>query len=127
MAANKRVGGPDDSELSPLRDTLSHLRLHELLVGVQDRVEQIVEGRDRLEGLLAAMLVVNSGLELDVTLRSIVQTATSLVDAQYGALEVYDHDRRMLEFVYEGIDEETFRRIGRLPEGRGVVGLLVDD
>ncbi|MGH3560602.1 MAG: GAF domain-containing protein, partial [Mycobacterium sp.] len=127
MAANKRVGGPDDSELSPLRDTLSHLRLRELLVGVQERVEQIVEGRDRLEGLLAAMLVVNSGLELDVTLRSIVQTATSLVDAQYGALEVYDHDRRMLEFVYEGIDEETFRRIGRLPEGRGVVGLLVDD
>ncbi|MEO9018111.1 MAG: GAF domain-containing sensor histidine kinase [Mycobacterium sp.] len=101
--------------------------MRELLVGVQDRVEQIVEGRDRLDGLLAAMLVVTSGLELDATLRSIVQTATNLVDAKYGALEVHDHDRRMLEFVYEGIDEETFRRIGRLPEGLGVVGLLNDD
>ncbi|HEX7321483.1 MAG TPA: GAF domain-containing protein, partial [Mycobacterium sp.] len=128
MAANKHVGEPDqDGDLSPLRDTLSGLRLRELLVGVQDRVEQIVEGRDRLDGLLAAMLVVTSGLELDATLRSIVRTATSLVDAQYGALEVHDHDHRMLEFVYEGIDEETYRRIGRIPEGRGVVGLLIEE
>lgn len=110
-----------------LRDNLSQLRLRELLVGVQDRVEQIVEGRDRLDGLLAAMLVVTSGLELDATLRSIVQSATNLVDAKYGALEVHDADRRMLEFVYEGIDDETFRRIGRLPEGLGVVGLLIED
>lgn len=112
---------------NPLRDSLSQLQLRELLAGVQDRVEQIVEGRDRLDGLLAAMLVVTSGLELDATLRSIVQTATSLVDAKYGALEVHDTDRRMLEFVYEGIDDETFRRIGRLPEGNGVVGLLIED
>ena len=128
MTANKHVGdSTGDEGLSPLRDTLSGLRLRELLVGVQDRVEQIVEGRDRLDGLLAAMLVVTSGLELESTLRSIVQRAISLVDAEYGALEVHDHDRRMLEFVYEGIDEETFRRIGRLPEGRGVVGLLIDE
>lgn len=79
-------------------------------------MEQIVEGRDRLDGLLAAMLVVTSGLELDATLRSIVQTATNLVDAKYGALEVHDNDRRMLEFVHEGIDDDTFARIGRLPE-----------
>ncbi|HET9874421.1 MAG TPA: GAF domain-containing sensor histidine kinase [Mycobacterium sp.] len=124
MGNNKHVG---DDDPNPLRDTLSQLRLRELLVGVQDRVEQIVEGRDRLDGLLEAMLVVTSGLELDATLRSIVATATSLVDAQYGALEVHDQDRRMLEFVYEGIDEETFRRIGRLPAGHGVVGLLIDD
>lgn len=122
MTDDGPADGPD-----PLRDTLSQLRLRELLVGVQDRVEQIVEGRDRLEGLLAAMLVVTSGLELDATLRSIVQTATNLVDAKYGALEVHDNDRRMLEFVHEGIDDDTFARIGRLPEGLGVVGLLIED
>ncbi|OHV06058.1 GAF domain-containing sensor histidine kinase [Mycobacterium talmoniae] len=121
MASN-----PSD-ELRALRDTLSQLRLHELLVGVQDRVEQIVEGRDRLDGLLEAMLVVTSGLELGATLRSIVHTATQLVDARYGALEVHDQAGRMLEFVYEGIDDDTYRRIGALPEGRGVVGLLIDD
>lgn len=112
---------------NPLHDKLSQLRLGELLAGVQDRVEQIVEGRDRLEGLLAAMLVVTSGLELDATLRTIVQTATNLVDAKYGALEVHDHNRRMLEFVHEGIDDETFALIGRLPQQVGVVGLLIDE
>lgn len=111
----------------PLRDTLSHLRLRELLVEVQDRVGQIVEGRDRLEGLMEAMLAVASGLDLDTTLRTIVHTATNLVDARYGALEVHDPGHRVVGFVQEGIDDETFRLIGQLPQGRGVVGLLIDD
>ncbi|MCV7325882.1 GAF domain-containing sensor histidine kinase [Mycobacterium intracellulare] len=110
-----------------LRRTLSQLRLSELLVEVQDRVTQIVEGRDRLDGLLEAMLVVTSGLELNATLRSIVRSATSLVDARYGALEVHGADNRVVHFVYEGVDEETVRRIGHLPEGRGVIGLLIDE
>ena len=42
-----------------LRDTLSQLRLRELLVEVQDRVHQIVKGRDRLDGLVEAMLAVS--------------------------------------------------------------------
>ena len=69
--------------MPPLRDTLSQLRLRELLMEVQDRVEQIVEGRDRLDGLVEAMLVVTSGLELDDTLRTIVHTAIELVDDRY--------------------------------------------
>ncbi|MGV0601809.1 histidine kinase, partial [Mycolicibacterium pulveris] len=54
--------------LAPLRETLSQLRLRELLIEVQDRIEQIVEGRDRMDGLVEAMLMVTSGLELDQTL-----------------------------------------------------------
>jgi len=111
----------------PLRDTLSQLRLRELLVEIQERVEQIVEGRDRLEGLVEAMLVVTSGLELDETLHTIVRTAIDLVDARYGALGVRGIDHELVEFVYEGIDEHTRARIGHLPEGRGVLGVLIDD
>jgi signal transduction histidine kinase len=116
-----------ESSVRPLRDTLSQLRLRELLSEVQDRVEQIVEGRDRLDGLLDAMLVVTSGLELDETLRTIVHTAIDLVDAQYGALGVRGHDHELVEFIYEGIDEAMRREIGHLPEGRGVLGVLIDD
>jgi len=94
---------------------------------VQDRVEQIVEGRDRLDGLLDAMLVVTSGLELDETLRTIVHTAIDLVDARYGALGVRGHDQELVEFIYEGIDEAMREQIGHLPEGRGVLGVLIDD
>ncbi len=110
-----------------MRDTLSQLRLRELLMEVQDRVEQIVEGRDRLDGLVEAMLVVTSGLELDETLKTIVHTAIDLVDAQYGALGVRGHDHELIEFIYEGIDEVAREKIGHLPEGRGVLGVLIDD
>lgn len=119
---------PDSSAgARPLRDTLSQLRLRELLTEVQDRVEQMIKGRDRLDGLVEAMLVITSGLELDDTLRTIVNTAIELVDARYGALGVRGHDGELVEFVYEGIDEATRELIGQLPEGRGVLGALVDD
>ncbi|HTY29119.1 MAG TPA: GAF domain-containing protein, partial [Mycobacterium sp.] len=117
----------DQKTASPLRDTLSQLRLRELLVEVQDRVEQIVKGRDRLDGLVEAMLVVTSGLELDVTLKTIVHTAIELVDAKYGALGVRGHTHELVEFIFEGIDAETRELIGPLPEGLGVLGHLIDE
>lgn len=121
--------GPEGNQNAapPLRDTLSQLRLRELLVEVQDRVEQIVKGRDRLDGLVEAMLVVTSGLELDVTLKTIVRTAIDLVDARYGALGVRGHAHELIEFIYEGIDAQTRELIGPLPEGRGVLGHLIDE
>ena len=111
----------------PLRDTLSQLRLRELLAEVQERITQIVEGRDRLDGLVEAMLVVTSDLDLDTTLRTIVHTAIELVDARYGALGVRGSGHDLLAFIYEGIDENERERIGHLPEGRGVLGVLIDD
>ena len=111
----------------PLRDTLSQLRLRELLAEVQERIALIVDGRDRLDGLVEAMLVVTSDLDLDTTLRTIVHTAIELVDARYGALGVRGSGHDLLAFIYEGIDEEERERIGHLPEGRGVLGVLIDD
>lgn len=116
-----------DDGVHALRSTLSQLRLRELLVEVQERVEQIIKGRDRLDGLVEAMLAVTAGLELDDTLRTIVHTAIELVDAGYGALGVRGHDHELVEFIYEGIDEATRDQIGHLPEGRGVLGVLIDD
>lgn len=110
-----------------MRETLSQLRLRELLLEVQDRIEQIVEGRDRLDGLIDAILAITSGLKLDATLRAIVHTAAELVNARYGALGVRGYDHRLVEFVYEGIDEETRHLIGSLPEGRGVLGALIEE
>ena len=44
--------------------------------------------RDRLDGLVEAMLAVTSGRRPDQTLRTMVHTAIELVDARYGALGV---------------------------------------
>ena len=95
---------------------------------VADRVSQIGTGRDRLDGLVQAMLVVNAGLDLDATLRTIVHTAINLADCRYGALGVRGIDNRdeIVEFITEGIDSETRDRIGPPPEGRGVLGVLIE-
>ncbi|KUI32603.1 GAF domain-containing sensor histidine kinase [Mycobacterium sp. GA-2829] len=120
--------GPDDqTSIRPIRETLSQLRLRELLTEVRDRVEEIVAGRDRLDGLVDAMLTVTSGLDLDATLRTIVHTAIELIDARYGALGVRGHGHELVEFIYEGIEEPTREAIGPLPQGRGVLGVLIDD
>jgi signal transduction histidine kinase len=119
--------GPEgDSGSRPLRD-LSELRLRELLSEVQVRVEQIIEERDRVDGLIEAMLTVTAGLDLDTTLRTIVHTAIELIDARYGALGVRGHDHELIEFIYEGIDETTRQQIGHLPQGGGVLGVLIDE
>lgn len=81
--------------------------------------------RDRENGLFAAVVSVAAGLELNSTLRRIVQAAADLVDASYGALGVIGPDDRISEFVHVGIDAWTAERIGDLPSGRGILGLLV--
>ncbi len=81
--------------------------------------------RDRENGLFAAVVSVAAGLELNSTLRRIVQAAADLVDASYGALGVIGPDDRISEFVHVGIDTWTAEQIGDLPSGRGILGLLV--
>lgn len=117
----------DDGHGASVRREASALRLTELLFEIQDRVDQIATSRDRLNGLIDAMLVVTSGLDLDATLRAIVHTAIKLVDAGYGALGVRGDGHQLTEFIYEGIDEDARALIGPLPEGHGVLGALVDD
>ncbi|WP_433560334.1 sensor histidine kinase [Nocardia sp. CA-151230] len=114
---------PSDAEHS-VRSTLSQLRLRELLTEVKDRVDQIIDARDRMDGLVEAMLSVTAGLDLDQTLRTIVRTAINLVDARYGALGVRGVDENLTQFVHEGIDDDTADAIGDLPAGRGVLGVL---
>ncbi|MDG3016747.1 GAF domain-containing protein [Speluncibacter jeojiensis] len=80
---------------------------------------------DRLRQLLEATLTVSSGLELDSTLRRIVETAAGLVDARYGALGVRGPTGDFSEFVYVGIDDETRAGMGRLPYGHGVLGEMM--
>ncbi|PRC60457.1 histidine kinase, partial [Mycobacterium sp. ITM-2017-0098] len=36
-------------------------------------------------------------------------------------------DHELVEFIYQGIDESLRAQIGHLPEGRGVLGVLIDD
>jgi signal transduction histidine kinase len=85
-------------------------------------------GPRSLRRLLDAVITVGSDLDLPAMLRRIVEAAVDLVDARYGALGVLDDSRtRLAQFITVGIDDETHRAIGHLPEGHGILGLLIED
>jgi signal transduction histidine kinase len=78
--------------------------------------------------LTAALRAAASGSQLEATLRDIVQTAVRHVGAGFGALGVLTADGRRLDrFVVVGMDDEDQERIGRLPGGHGILGLLVEE
>jgi signal transduction histidine kinase len=86
----------------------------------------MADARSTGSSLLDAVLAVTRDLELDTILERIVRAACELVDARYGALGVIDDEREGLAtFVHHGVDDETAAAIGRLPDGRGILGLLI--
>jgi two-component system, NarL family, sensor histidine kinase DevS len=81
----------------------------------------------RLQQLLDAMLSIGSDLSPSTVLQRIIDSACKLVDARYGALGVLDDHGQLGELVTVGVDESTHEAVGRLPEFRGILGLLVKD
>ena len=80
-----------------------------------------------LNGLLDAILAVASDLTLPVVLDRIVAGAAQLVDARYCALGVIAEHGGLAEFRHTGVDEATVAAIGHMPEGKGILGLLIRD
>jgi signal transduction histidine kinase len=114
----------DSQDSLPL---LPHLRLDDLLVELQSRLQTVLDTRDRTHALLEAVVAVGSHLELEVVLRQIAGAAVGLVSARYGALGVIGESGRLTEFVPVGLDESEIARIHHWPEGRGLLGKLITD
>ena len=85
------------------------------------------EESDRLRALLDAVVTIGSDLSLPDVLRRIVESACRLSGARYGALGVVGEERRLSQFITVGLTEAERARIGDLPSGRGVLGLLIED
>ena len=62
---------------------------------------------------------------VDDALQIIVDGVRPLVGAQYAALGIVDVDGRIEKFITSGMDDETRARIGALPEGHGLLGLII--
>jgi signal transduction histidine kinase len=108
-----------------LDSALPQLRLDDLLAELHSRLEAIIATRDRMRGLLEAVIAIGSGLELETMLRRIVEAAVGLVDARYGALGVIGDDQRLSEFIPVGLEPDEIAGIHHWPQGEGILGLLV--
>lgn len=83
---------------------------------------------ERQNALLDAVVALSGDLSLDNVLQRIVDSASELVDARYGFLGVLDgrSDRRLGTFAVHGLDAAHREMIGRLPQGLGLLGLVID-
>ena len=106
---------------------LPQLKLDDLLAELQTRLAAVVDTRDRVQALLEAVVSIESDLELESVLRRIVEAATRLADARYGALGVIGEGARLARFITVGVTEEEIEAIGCWPTGQGILGLLIED
>ena len=82
-----------------------------------------IKDPERLHALIDAILLIEADANLTTLLKSIVESATSLVGARYGALGVLASDGTSLaSFITHGIDDRQRAQIGELPRGAGVLG-----
>jgi signal transduction histidine kinase len=103
------------------------LELDELLDQLVERATEVRATQGRLRGLLRANQLIISDLGLQPVLLRIVEAARELVGARYAALGVLSPDGGLAEFVHSGMSPDDVRRIGHLPQGKGLLGALIDD
>lgn len=118
-----------DGEHAPAAQSLEAIDFDSLLREVLARVQGAVDEQDRLRHLLDAVVGVAADLSLEGVLTRIVSAASTLVAAKYVALGVLGDgpERRLRTFVHHGMDADLVARIGELPTGDGLLGLLLDD
>jgi GAF domain-containing protein len=118
MAADDSLAFPDGPRLE----------LDEALTALLAQAEKVRGTQGRLRALLVATQSVVEEIDLSTVLRRIVEAATTLVDAEYGALGVIAPERDALEeFIFVGLDEHQAAKIGHLPFGHGLLGALIAD
>ena len=64
---------------------------------------------------------------VDDVLQVIVDQVRPLVGAQYAALGIVDVRGRIERFITSGMDDATRNRIGPLPKGHGLLGLIINE
>jgi signal transduction histidine kinase len=85
-------------------------------------------GPRELRRLLTAVMSVAYESDVSTVLEHIVIAARDMVGARYAALGVLDPGRTYLaQFVTAGIDDDERARVGELPKGHGLLGVLITD
>ncbi|MGN6252326.1 MAG: GAF domain-containing sensor histidine kinase [Marmoricola sp.] len=86
----------------------------------------------RAAGLVEALVAVSSDLDLPSILDRLVEAACEVTGARYGVLGVVNERREdgaatLSRFVVHGLSAEEIEALGPLPQGHGLLGLLLED
>lgn len=80
--------------------------------------------RQAMQALNEAGMALSAELDSVAVLQKIVDLARSVARAKYAALGIFGPDGRVTQFITAGITLEQRARIGALPVGHGVLGVL---
>ncbi|HXH63464.1 MAG TPA: GAF domain-containing sensor histidine kinase, partial [Gemmatimonadales bacterium] len=82
--------------------------------------------RDRFERLLSAGIAIFSEHSLGTVLQRVVDSAREVIGARYAALGVLnDEGTELSDFVTSGMTLEQREKIGALPSGKGLLGVVI--
>ncbi|MGZ5366899.1 MAG: sensor histidine kinase [Aeromicrobium sp.] len=100
----------------------------DLLLGqLFERAHEVMETQERLGNLIRATNSVVSDLDLPTVLTRIAESAKQLVGARYAAMGVIGADGHLEQFIHVGMDDSIVEQIDHLPEGKGLLGALIQD
>ena len=89
---------------------------------------RLLEDPSKLRRVLEATRLVDGPHDLGDLLRHVITEACSLTGARYGALAVLSTTGEgFAQFITVGLTPDQEARIGPLPQGKGLLGLLVAD
>ncbi|MBI2773952.1 MAG: GAF domain-containing sensor histidine kinase [Chloroflexi bacterium] len=110
-------------------DRLSELQLRER--EQRERLGDLAEALERrgrqLQALNEAGISLAAELDTAAVLQKIVEAAREVAGARYAALGIFNENGEVVQFLTAGITREQRERIGLLPRGRGLLGLLQDE
>ena len=93
--------------------------------------EQIVSWSEKLAGLHEASRSLLSVLSTTSVQSDLLQTGiealTKLLEARYGAIGILDETGALKHFVYTGIGPEQAQSIGQFPQGKGLLGVVIQE
>lgn len=113
-----------DEDFAPVVPTLEFEALMQQFVA---SAEDMVNSQSRMRDLIRLNNDLTSNLDLPTVLRRIVEIGVELIPARYGAMGVIGDEHRLEQFIHVGMDDATVTSIDHLPEGKGLLGALIDE
>lgn len=88
---------------------------------------EVISAEAAIEALDGATRAIAGELDLDRVLQLIVDSVRNLVHARYAALGIMGSHGRIERFITSGISPAEREAIGALPQGRGLLGLIIHE
>ncbi|HJX17508.1 MAG TPA: EAL domain-containing protein [Acidiferrobacterales bacterium] len=109
------------------RSSLLSALLHGELAQFQPDAGAAVQTAGLHEAALRLLELLTSEEVETELLQQSIEILTALLKTRYGAIGIVDEQGGLTHFVHTGIPPELAARIGQLPQGRGLLGVMIHE